>query len=115
MSAKRERARSMKSSACSLKGTWKIVWMEQWDQEYVDMIVPGHITFEAEGRGHFQFGCVEGGFNWSEGDSYFDSRWEGCDEMDEVRGEIYAEIEDGELRGTIELDNGDESDFRAVK
>jgi hypothetical protein len=79
------------------------------------MVVPGHIPFEAESRGHFQFGCVEGGFHWSEGDSYFDSRWEGCDEMDEARGEIYAEIEAGELRGTVEFDNGDESDFRAVK
>jgi hypothetical protein len=60
----------MKSSN-SLKGTWKIVWMEQWDQDYVDMVVPGHITFEAEGRGHFQFGCAEGSFNWSDGDSYW--------------------------------------------
>ena len=85
----------MKSSN-SLKGTWKIVWMEQWDQDYVDMVVPGHIAFEAEGRGYFQFGCTEGSFNWSGGDSYFDSRWEGCNEMDEARGEIYAEIENGE-------------------
>jgi hypothetical protein len=104
----------MKSSN-SLKGTWKIVWMEQWDQDYIDMVVPGHITFEAEGRGHFQFGCAEGSFDWPDGDSYFDSRWEGCDEMDEARGEIYAEIENGELRGTVEFDNGDESGFRAVK
>jgi hypothetical protein len=105
----------MMKSSNSLKGTWKIVWMEQWDQDYVDMVVPGHITFEAEGRGHFQFGCVEGSFNWSDADSYFDSRWEGCDEMDEARGEIYAEIENGELRGTVEFDNGDEFGFRAVK
>ena len=104
----------MKSSN-SLKGRWKIVWMEQCDQDYVDMVVPGHITFEAEGRGHFQFGCVEGSFNWSDGDSYFDSRWEGCDEMDEARGEIYAELKNGELRGTVEFDNSDESGFRAVK
>jgi hypothetical protein len=35
--------------------------------------------------------------------------------MDEARGEIYAEIENGELRGTVEFDNGDEFGFRAVK
>jgi hypothetical protein len=34
--------------------------------------------------------------------------------MDEARGEMYAEIEDGELPGTIEFFNGDESEFRAV-
>ncbi len=99
----------------TLKGTWKITWMEQWDLDFVDLVVPGHVTFEAKGHGHFQFGCVEGGFSWSEGDQYFDSRWEGSDEMDKARGEIYGEIEDGELRGTIEFDSGDESDFRAVK
>lgn len=104
----------MKSSN-SLKGIWKIIWMEKWDQDFVDLVVPGHVTFEAGGHGCFQFGCVEGGFSWSDGDAYFDSRWEGCDEMDEARGEINASIEDGELRGTIEFDNGDESDFRAVK
>jgi hypothetical protein len=42
------------------------------------------------------------------------SCWEGSDEMDEARGEIYAEIDDGELRSTIEFFNGDESEFRAV-
>ncbi len=35
--------------------------------------------------------------------------------MDKVQGEIRAEIEEGELRGTVEFWNGDESDFRAVK
>ena len=35
--------------------------------------------------------------------------------MDEARGEIYAEIKHGELQGTIEFFNGDESEFRAVR
>jgi hypothetical protein len=35
--------------------------------------------------------------------------------MDEARGEIYAEIKDGELHGTIEFFNGDESEFRAAR
>jgi hypothetical protein len=35
--------------------------------------------------------------------------------MDEARGEIYAEIKHGELPGTIEFFNGDESEFRAVR
>jgi hypothetical protein len=105
----------MKSVPNSLKGTWKIVWMEMWDQEFVDLDVPGHVTFDNRGRGHFQFGCVQGFFGWSAKDTYVDSCWEGSDEMDEAHGEIYAEIADGELRGTIELFNGDESEFRAVR
>jgi hypothetical protein len=26
-------------------GLWRIVWMSDWDQDYVNMEVPGHITF----------------------------------------------------------------------
>lgn len=89
--------------------------MEQWDQDFVDLVVPGHVTLEDGGRGHFKFGCVEGGFSWPEDSTTIDSRWEGCDEMDEARGNIYALIEDGELRGSIEFSNGDESDFCAVR
>jgi len=105
----------MKSVPSTLKGTWKIIWMEMWDQEFIDLEVPGHVTFEDGGRGHFQFGCVHGFFDWSAKDAYVDSCWEGSDEMDEARGEIYAEIKDGELHGTIEFFNGDESEFRAVR
>jgi hypothetical protein len=36
----------MKSVPGSLKGTWKIIWMEMWDQEFVDLEVPGHMTLE---------------------------------------------------------------------
>jgi hypothetical protein len=105
----------MKSVPSTLKGTWKITWMEMWDQEFIDLEVPGHVTFEDGGRGHFQFGCVHGFFGWSAKDDYVDSCWEGSDEMDEARGEIYAEIKHGELQGTIEFFNGDESEFRAIR
>jgi hypothetical protein len=104
-----------KTTISPLKGRWKIIWMEGWGQDYVDAEVPGHITFDDQGRGEFQFGYVCGGFYWTEKDSHFDSKWNGNDEMDEAFGEIYGEIEDNELRGTIEFFNGDESDFRAVR
>jgi hypothetical protein len=98
-----------------LKGRWKIVWMEMWDQEFVDAEVPGHVTLGDRNEGSFHFGYVQGSFTWPDDQGFVDSCWEGNDEMDEARGEIYAEIENGELRGTIEFFNGDESDFRAVK
>jgi len=46
----------MKSMPGTFKETWKIIWMEMWDQEFVDLEVPGHVVFEDGGRGHFQFG-----------------------------------------------------------
>jgi hypothetical protein len=34
-------------------GKWRILEMEMWDRDYIDLIVPGHITFEDEGDGSF--------------------------------------------------------------
>ena len=105
----------MKQNENSLIGRWKIVWMEMWDQDYVDMVVPGHVTISGDGPCHFQFGVVEGEFYIDTDDAYFDCDWDGSDECDEALGEIYAEIEEGELRGEISFRGGDESEFRAIK
>ena len=104
-----------KTEISPLKGRWKIIWMETWGQDFVDAEVPGHVTFGDRGNGDFQFGYVRGSFGWSEKDDYVDTHWGGNDEMDEAHGDIYAEIEEGELRGTIEFFNGDDSEFRAVR
>ena len=32
-------------------GTWRIIEMEQWDQDYIDLVVPGYITFSNSRRG----------------------------------------------------------------
>jgi hypothetical protein len=37
----------------------KIVEIEQWDQDLVDMKGPGHITFEKDGSSGFHFGCLD--------------------------------------------------------
>jgi len=105
----------MKAVANSFKGRWKIVWMEMWDQDYVDEEVPGHVTFSDKGHGGFQFGYVCGSFTWSTKDDCVDSLWEGNDEMDPAHGDIHCEIINGELHGTIGSFNGDESAFRAVR
>jgi len=44
-------------------GYWKITSMEVWDRAFIDLVVPGHITFELEEThliGGFQFGAVVG-------------------------------------------------------
>ena len=50
-----EREGLMKLTANSFKGRWKIVWMEMWDQDFVDEEVPGHVTLSDKGLGDFQF------------------------------------------------------------
>ncbi len=42
-------------------GKWRIVEMEVWDQEYIDMDVPGFIRIGLDGTGQFQFGLVPPG------------------------------------------------------
>ena len=98
----------------SFTGTWRIVWMETWDQDYVDMEVPGHITFEKNDIGNFQFGLVQGGMDYRVNANRVEFTWSGFDEGDEMNGRGFAEIENGELRGHFYIHMGDDSAFRAV-
>jgi hypothetical protein len=41
-------------------GHWRIIEMEQWDSDYIDMVVPGYVEFEKDGLGYFRFGTVQG-------------------------------------------------------
>ena len=34
--------------------------MEQWDQDFVDLVTTGHVTIRKDGTGGFQFGAVQG-------------------------------------------------------
>jgi hypothetical protein len=45
-------------------GTWHIIEMEQWDQDYIDLVVPGYISFRKDQRGEFQFGAVHGDLDY---------------------------------------------------
>ena len=45
-------------------GTWRIIEMEQWDQDYIDLVVPGYIAFREDQRGEFQFGAVHGDLDY---------------------------------------------------
>ena len=67
-------------------GAWHIVSMSGWDQDYVNMEVPGHFTFGKGHSGSFQFGMVQGQM-----DCRIDGRqsqrmafpWHGFDEGDD--------------------------------
>ena len=37
-------------------GKWRIVEMEVWDQDYVDMEIPGYFRIGSDRTGQFQFG-----------------------------------------------------------
>jgi len=45
-------------------GTWRIIEMEQWDQNYIDLVVPGYFAFQEDNLGKFQFGTVHGNLDY---------------------------------------------------
>ena len=69
-------------------GKWRIVEMDEWDQAFVDLVMPGHVTIRKDGTGSFQFGAVEGEmdchFQRTDTHEKIDFTWEGFDEGDEV-------------------------------
>jgi hypothetical protein len=112
-----DQEKSVRSSIC---GHWRIVWMELWDDEYINCVVPGYIKMYADGFGEFQFGVVEGSFHVAPPErSSFDSKWEGSNECDEALGEIDGIIEmidqQEELNGTVSFWDGDESTYKAIR
>jgi hypothetical protein len=106
------------ASKKTISGDWRIVWMELWDQEYVDLVEPSYIRI-SHGRGEFQFGTVTGSFHTDSNSTYVDSTWEGSQECDEACGEIYGTLneegKEGDLCGTIDFWEGDQSEYRAVR
>jgi hypothetical protein len=95
-------------------GTWRIVEMEQWDQDYIDLVVPGYIAFREDNLGEFQFGTVHGDIDYRiepyQETARLEFSWEGEDEMDPVSGRGWAMIQDGQLQGRLSLHAGDASE-----
>ena len=76
------------------EGAWRITEMEVWGADYIDLIVPGHITFNDESMGTFQFGAVKGWLDcrWVERDGKrgVEFSWEGENDRDDACGRGWA-------------------------
>jgi hypothetical protein len=100
-------------------GKWRIIEMEMWDQEFIDMETEGHFYFEKDELGSFQFGLVQGRIHYrieKIGEiERLDFSWEGQDENDEALGRGWAVIKNGHLEGRFYFHLGDNSWFKAKK
>ncbi len=97
-------------------GRWRIIETDLWDKDYLDMVGPAHITFQANGTGEFAFGCVNATLRCHYSNDGASFSWAGFDEMDEVSGEGSADLtDDGTLEGEIAFLDGDEAQFKARK
>ena len=96
-----------------LIGKWRIVEMDLWDADYIDMLGPGHIQFDRDG-GHLAFGAVQLALDCHRGVDSVHFTFSGHDEMTEVSGAGDADLEpDGSITGEIRSHMGDEATFIA--
>jgi len=103
----------------SVSGRWRIVEMELWDREAMDLVEPAMIEFARDDAGSFHFIAVQAGLDYrvSEQDpERVEFSWEGFDEDTPVTGRGWALVEDdGTLSGRIYFHMGDDSAFSAVR
>lgn len=100
-------------------GKWRIIEMELWDQDFIDMETEGYFLFEKEEIGIFQFGLVRGTIDYrikKNGEvERLEFTWEGQDENDEVMGRGWVVLKNDHLEGRIFFHLGDDSAFAARK
>jgi hypothetical protein len=100
-------------------GRWRIVSMEQWDQEVVDEEEEGCFELNDKGHGNFHFayvhGQMDGRLTTRDGVPAIEWTWDGNDEMGPAQGRGWAVIKDDELHGIIFFHCGDDSGFVAKK
>ena len=80
----------MKRKVNPYSGKWRIIEMEMWDQDFVDLETEGYFTFDKDDLGRFQFGAVQGQIDYRVekiGESErLEFSWEGNDDMDPAYG-----------------------------
>jgi hypothetical protein len=101
-------------------GLWRIVEMELWERDDIDMLRPAHIRFKRGGTGEFQFMAVQGEMDCRFGERddrpIVEFSWCGCEEMDQSCGRGWATLGGNDkLHGRLFFHLGDDSAFTAMR
>jgi hypothetical protein len=104
----------------SITGMWRIVEMDLWDRDAIELVGPGFIEFGEDGMGRLGFIAVQGQLDGRDaerdGRPCVEFTWAGSDEGDEVSGRGWVALaDDGSLTGHLYFHLGDDSGFRAVR
>jgi len=119
MVATADQMREIHQGDGDLTGRWRILEMDLWDQEALDLVAPAFIEFSADHSGELGFIVVTGWIDWrsaGSGRPGVEFSWEGTDEGDQVSGRGWAALHtDGVLHGHLYFHLGDDSGFRAQR
>jgi hypothetical protein len=78
----------------SFSGLYHIIWMEQWEQDFVNMDGQGFVRIDVKGQGEFHFGCCQCSMDWRadkrDGKPGIEFTFDGNDEMTPVTGRGWA-------------------------
>ena len=103
----------------SIAGRWRIVEMDLWERETLDLGAPAFDELPPQQTGSLAFVAVEGSVDWRpvrrDGRPGAEVTWDGFDDDDPASGRGWAVLRDGSLSGHIYLHLGDDSGFKAVR
>jgi hypothetical protein len=91
--------------AKAFAGRWRIVEMDNWDSDFLDLVEEAHLTFEGKSDGEIAFGALKGfldvRYGARDGSACAEFSWEGHDENDPACGRGWVIIGTvGRLGGT---------------
>ena len=107
-----------KAKHARIDGFFRIIHMDEWDQDYVDVEIDAYIRFEKNG-GEFEFGYIQGDMDCEhtvrDGKPAIEWSWDGDAEEDHATGRGWAVLrDDGLIEGKIYIHCGDNSGFTAT-
>jgi hypothetical protein len=92
-------------------GRWRIVEMDNWDGDFLDLVEQAHLTFKGKSDGEIAFGALKGfldvRYGARDGSACAEFSWEGHDDNDPTWGRGWAMIGTaGRLVGHFYIHNG---------
>jgi hypothetical protein len=102
--------------AKAFAGRWRIVEMDVWDKDFLDLVETAHLTFKGATDGEIAFGALKGfldvRYGTRDGSACAEFSWDGNDENDPASGRGWVVLTTaGRLVGHFYIHNGDDSGF----
>ena len=100
--------------AKAFAGRWRIVEMDVWDKDFLDLVETAHLTFKGAADDEIAFGALKGfldvRYGTRDDSACAEFSWEGNDENDPASGRGWVVLGTaGRLVGHFYIHNGEDS------